>query len=180
MNPILNCLFYEFSFNNFSNLYNVFTASVFSDLYFPRLIWQLHFMKTCLLDFLYFWGKEKEERYICEFLSFLSCSYLSFWLMPGWLSKVSQSNHDPLFIKTVLLIHHQKVTEPQINKQTKISLQAEEFRGDPKGLRWTLSRVTTRSKVHSRKNPWVVIIWRMMGLRQKQGLNVGGHCSNLA
>lgn len=47
-------LVYEFPLNNFSNPYNVFIASVFSDLYFLRLIWQLHFMKTTLLDFLSF------------------------------------------------------------------------------------------------------------------------------
>lgn len=73
----------------------------------------------------------------------------------------------------MLLIHHQKVTKPQINKQTKISLHAEEFRGDPKGLWRTLSRAATRSNVHSRNIPWVAIIWRMMGLRQKLGLNLG-------
>lgn len=119
MNLILNCWLYEFFFNKFSNLYNVFIATVFSDLYFLRLIWQLHFMKTILLDFLYFSEKREKERRICELLSFVLCSSPSFWLMPGCLCKVSQRDHNPLFTKTVLLIYHQKVTKPKSKKKQK-------------------------------------------------------------
>lgn len=53
----------------------------------------------------------------------------------------------------MLLIYHQKVTRPQINKQK--SLHIEEFRGNPEG-HWgggVVSREATGTKEHSRKDP---------------------------
>lgn len=153
MNPILSCLFYEFSFNKFSNLYNVFIASVFSDLYFLRLIWQLHFMKAIFIKFSLFFREEKEKgRRICEVLSFLLCSSPSFSLLSGWVSKFSQRDHSPLFTNTESKIH-----EAQINKETKTSLHVDEFRDNPEGP-WTAVNKATRSNLHSIKIALVAII----------------------
>lgn len=56
------------------------------------------------IRFSLFLRDEKEKESICEFLSFLLCSSPTFWLIPGQLGKVSQTEYNPLFTKTMLLI----------------------------------------------------------------------------